>query len=159
MVEMLNITKAKRSERWVDGAIPTWDESDPENPKITGWQNVEGERYLIRFTSTFRNLRDFFEIAKEIIVDWEGVIGADNKPLPCTDAILAEFVRTDEGTERLRYLMFQAASQKGFTRIEELLKNSIAPFVGQSTGQGVAPNGAKNASESANLQNHAPTAH
>lgn len=136
---MLNITKATRSERWVEYG--------------------NDEKYLIRFTPTFEGLRDFFDLAKEIIVDWQGVVGADEKPIPCNNDILAEFVRSDEGVERLKFLMQQASTHNGFTRIEELLKNSIAPSSGASTSPVVPPNGASNASASAGQTNLVKTAH
>ena len=135
---MLNITKATRSQRWVD---------------------FGDEKYLVRFTPSFEGLKDFFDLAKEIIVDWNGIVGADNQPLPCTDEVLIEFVRSDEGIERLKFLMQQAANYNGFTRIEALLKNLMTPLGGVSTGQAVQPNGAPNANESVNQQIPVKTVH
>lgn len=136
---MLNITKATRSQRWVE---------------------YGDERYLIRFTPTFSGLIDNLQLAQEIIVDWENaVVGADGSSLPCTKDVLTEFVKTDEGMERLLFLMREAASQKGFTNIEALLKNLTAPSSGASTGQALPPNGAKNASENVNLQSNVKTVH
>lgn len=109
---------------------------DPaENPTI--WYNYEDdEKYCIRWVNPAKiaSMTDA-DLIDYIIVNWEGVLDGNGKPLPCKREYKLLFLETVDGYKRALRLIREAANINNFLDIEGELKNSNGLSVGTSISQ------------------------
>lgn len=69
------------------------------------------------------------------LVDWKGVLGEDNQPLPCTEQTRLAFLREPSGAteDRLKWIFETVFVREKFSEADGILKNSPAPSPGAST--------------------------